>query len=231
MKDPKEIARLKWISKIQQSTIDDILKNSQIAESILHIFLSIKGNEDRTRLLSQQYAIRKDWTRISASQLNTSRLVRLMALQFVDQSELQTYLYATQYIFLGETYVQFCIDLFNYICDSLSGQTSVDWDAYLNVQANKTVHVKLASLHSYGIDCFSDLYDRHLRNSLAHGKYEIDKLGNLKSWSRRDESDVRILSMKELVGKYDDVSDLTQITSLVFGRCMSEEFLTSRMTP
>lgn len=213
-----------WISRIKQTMADDLVRNGMLAENILAQFTRLRGNADRSHLLEDRDHIRSEWVRISASQLTTTHLVRQVSLFTISEPELRTYLYATQYLFLGETYFLFCVDLVTFFCEIMRGSAS-SWTEFEEQSAGKSLFAKLAQLEKDGIDYFSKMYDRPLRNSLAHGNFEVTKDGHFRCWMRADQSDIRELSIDDLIKAFDQISDVTMIVSFIFSRGMTSEFL------
>lgn len=215
---------LEWQSQIIQTTGDDLLRNGAIAEHILTILAELRGQSDRSAVLEAGEEIHSEWVRTSASQVVTTRLVRQMSLFTIPQPRLRTYLYASQYLFLGESYFRFCVDLTRFLCDAMRGGEA-RWGVFREQSERESLFAKLNQLERDGIDCFSEMYDRRLRNSLAHGKFEITREGMFKCWMRADRTDLRELTIDDLVRTFDRISDVTMIVSLLFPRCMVPEFL------
>src|SRR5437867_191845 len=91
------------IRQFQAALNQEFLRDATIAFQALEIFAQLKGGADRSELVAQADAIRDEWLRLSVHQEKTTRFVRTIALSLGD-SGLRTYLYATQYLFLAETY-------------------------------------------------------------------------------------------------------------------------------
>ena len=222
--DEAHLQRREWISRIMQGTWNDLGRNSASAEHVVSILAELKGQADRSVLLEAREQIQSEWVRISASQLTTTRFVRQLSLFTIPEPALRTYLYASQYLFLGESYFRFCVDLVRFLCDAMRGGEP-SWTAFCEQSAGKSLFSKLVQLERDGIQCFSELYDRPLRNSLAHGNFEITKDGIFKCWMRADRLDLRDLNIDDLIRAFDRICDVTMIVSLLFSRCMTTEFV------
>jgi hypothetical protein len=156
----EQVAHQERMLVFRQAIKKGFIQNSYRANEIAGRLRLLKGSADRTSVLSQRDVIMADWRRISSTQFMSSWLVRQMAMSTIPQPDLRTYLYATQYLFLAETYVVFLIDFVSYLCERLNTGPPDDWRHYLRIQRRKTVHAKVKKLDELGITCFSKFYDR-----------------------------------------------------------------------
>lgn len=223
MSDPRQEFH-DHIRQFQAGLIQDFERDTTIAFQALEILAQLKGGADRGELAAQAGAIRDEWLRLSIHQQKTTRYVRTIALSLGD-SGLRTYLYATQYLFLAETYVQFWADVVLFLCDSMREPVRSEWQDARRKLSRQSLHSKLVSLERENIQFIGVLFDRQLRNALAHGQFEIADDGTLTCWTAGDRTQTRSMSLDDLIGKFNNITDLAATAWFLFTSCIDPSFL------
>ncbi len=208
---PDDLDRLTYQTAVALQAEADILLNSALADEVAAIIQASISSPGRARLSRDRTALKQSWALSSIQEQRTTTLTRLLTRQHGElfPQQLRVHLYATQYVYVSETRLGLALDTATYLV-GLGEGPHVRWTDHQDGQLRESIYKKLVRLEREGIFVYSELFDRQLRNALAHGDFEFDEDSDLVIRSSR-----KRYTFDDLMDAVDAISDAAAISLLL----------------